>query len=87
MQRPRPREHGGELVGVEVGELVRVQVVAEALDQDVRRGEGVLEWDLLVEHHADEQRERVPVEQRVGRRVLGQAHRGCHGGQPARMRR
>jgi hypothetical protein len=48
--------------------------VPEALAQDGGRGEGLLHRDLLVEEHADQQRQRILVEQGVRVRGVGEMH-------------
>ena len=42
----------------------------------------LLDGDLLIEEHADQERERLLGEQEVGRPVAGDVERG-HGGQSA----
>jgi hypothetical protein len=54
--------------------------MTEALREHVRRAERLLQRDLLVQHHADEQRQRVRRQQLVGLGVDGQRKR--HGPHP-----
>ena len=69
--------NGGERLGVVLGERAGVEVVhAEALRQPGGPGEGPLHGELLVEQHADQQGERVAVEQRVGVGVLRELQHG-----------
>ena len=55
------RGHGGDLAGIQP---------ADPLLELVRSAEGVFHADLLVEHHADQKRQRVAVEEPVRLLVL-----------------
>jgi hypothetical protein len=46
-------------LGVVPGQFVGIQLMPEALLQDVRRTESLLQGDLLVEDHANQQRKRT----------------------------
>jgi hypothetical protein len=77
VQRGRAGEHGGEGLGVVLGERPGVEPLhAEAPGEAGRSGEGPLHGELLVEQHADQQGERVAVEQRVGVGVLRELQHG-----------
>src|SRR3954449_10307693 len=84
VQRGRAGEDGGEGLGVVRGDRGGVEPVdAEAGGEPGGGGERPLHRELLVEQHADEQRERVAVEQRIGLGVLRDLQ---HGSSPARRR-
>ena len=77
--RARVAVHGGraaedldERLGVVCGELAGVELGdAEPLRDQARAGERALHRELLVQQHADQQGQRIAVEQRVGVGVLG----------------
>jgi hypothetical protein len=48
------------------GDVRDVEPAAEPFLQHVRAGEGLLQRDLLVQKHADQERQRILGEQRVG---------------------
>src|SRR6266540_279655 len=78
VQRRRSRHDLGERVRVPGGDLRRVQALAfEPLRQQPGGAEGALHRELLIEQHADEQRERIAAEQLVGIAVLRQAQGRC----------
>jgi hypothetical protein len=52
-------------------------VDSEPLGDDGRPGEGSLHRELLVEQHADQQAERVALQQRVGRWFAGDVYGHC----------
>jgi len=76
VHRRGPRDERGELLRVGLGDPGGVQVTEPVL-QDRRAAEGLLHRDLLVEQHAEQQRQRIAAQQRVGVGVLGQVE-GCH---------
>src|SRR5207244_10488540 len=87
VQGRRRREHAGERVRVVGGQLVRVQAVSQAVDQVVWSGERALQGNLLIENHADEQGQRVAVEQGVGVRLLAERETYTRQVIPVRLRR
>ena len=76
VQRGRPSEHLGQHLRVIRRDLGRVEVVAEPLPKFRRRGERPFEGYLLVEHHPDQQRQRVVGKQLVGSYVAAQVELG-----------
>jgi hypothetical protein len=67
VQRGPLREHGSELTWIEPGQLGRGRLMPKPYGQLVRGAERLLQRDLLVQHHRQQQRERVVGQQRVGR--------------------
>ena len=55
-----------------------VEAAAQAVLEVEGSAEGPFQRDLLVQHHADQQGQRVPAEKLVGRRILAQMQ-GWHG--------
>ena len=72
MQRRPLLEQRRELVGVHGGDGRGVERAPESPGQFGRAREGLLERDLLVEHHADEQGQGVAAEDGVGLGVAAQ---------------
>ncbi len=70
MYRRPFRTQGGELVRVVVGDLGGVEA-AHPVGDLLRAGERGFHRNLLIEQHADQQREWVGSEQRIRGRVLG----------------
>lgn len=58
-------------LGVVPGQLVGIRLMPEALLQDVRRTESLLQGDLLVEDHANQQRKQTALQQVVRGSVNG----------------
>jgi hypothetical protein len=77
VDRRRHHAHLDERLDVGRGDLRQGEAVHPVGDL-ARAGEGVLHRVLLVEEHADEQGERVVVEQLVGGRVAGQVQFAQH---------
>ena len=78
VQRGLLAEHRNELLGVHRRDLVRVELAAQPLLQERGALERPLHRDLLIEEHADEQRERIGVEQAVGVGVAGDREGSLH---------
>src|SRR6185437_6014625 len=74
MQRRRLTEQLLECGRVVLRDLPDIQVVAEALLQLVRRGERLLDRDLLVQQHADQQSERIVDKELVCFWCVGKVH-------------
>ena len=67
--------------------MVFASSVPSRVPQRGRAAERPLHRHLLVEQHADEQRERIGDEQLVGFGITGDGkNRSCHGGQPTDAR-
>ncbi len=75
MQRRLLAEGLLELVEVELGDRRGVERL-DPLGEAQRSLEGQLDRDLLIEEHADQQRERLVGEQPVGRLVAGDVQGG-----------
>jgi hypothetical protein len=82
----RCRAERGERLRVGVRDRADVEA-AEAVGDLLRPEEGRLHGHLLVQQHADEQREGVVREELVGRRVAGEVERARHAADPATPRR
>ncbi len=74
VQRRLFREEGDELLGVVGGDDGWIEGSAEASGQFGGRPKCLFHGHLLVQHHAQEQRQRVLAEQRVGFLVARQMH-------------
>ena len=80
--RARVAVEGGALTedrhqgfGVVVGQFLRGRLMAQPPHQVAGRGEGLLQRHLLIEQHADQQRQRAARQQLVGVGVDGQRER------------
>ena len=78
MQGRRLEKTAAELVGPHRGDGGRVQLAAEAVPQVPGRAEGLLQRDLLVQDHADQEGERVLGEELVGLGVAGEMEHGAN---------
>ena len=78
MQGGSGREHRHQLVRIHGGQLLGVQAAAQAVLEVQRGAEGPLERDLLVQDHADQQRQWILREEAVGVGILAQVQ-GNHG--------
>src|SRR5450631_609469 len=75
VQRGPLREDVRERAGVVVGQLLGGWLVPQAQHQLIRRAEGLLQRDLLVQQHRDQQGQRAAGEQLVGLGVDRQRQR------------
>jgi hypothetical protein len=69
MDRRGFRAQRRKLLRIVIGDLVHVEA-ADAVSDLLRPGEGVFHRVLLIKHHPDQKRERIGLQQRVGRGIL-----------------
>ena len=86
MQRGLVPEHRLELGGVHRRDRAGIELVhPEPLLQQERRAERPLHRDLLVQQHPDQDRERLPREELIGRRAGGEVQRGGSGSHDSKV--